>query len=164
MKRRTNQILSLFLLAGAMPAHSACEFPAAYFFGASNLDTGNFMNHPYWSAQPFAPTSQNGYWMDRWQSGPAWSDAFAGALGLLSIASSDGGTNYAFGTAGTSPHPGETPAAPGTPSHAQYLSTQIDQILLDESNSLDPAAIYVFEIGHNDVPLFGRTAADAPKQ
>jgi hypothetical protein len=154
--------MALVVLTSSISAQAACEFPAAYFFGASNLDTGNFLNHPYWSTQPFAPVPASGYWKGRWQSGPVWADAFAGTLGLPSTASSDGGKNYAFGMAGTSPHPGETPDAPGTPNHARYLSTQIDQALADASNSLDPAAIYVFEIGHNDVNIYGRTAEDGP--
>jgi len=162
MGRLVILFLTLVVLTSPTPARADCDFPAVYFFGASNLDTGNFLNHPHWSTQPFAPTKASGYWMGRWQSGPVWADAFAGRLGLPSTASSNGGTNYAFGAAGTSPHPGEIPAAEGTPSHALYLSTQIDQALADESGTLDPAAIYVFEIGHNDVPIFGRTAANAP--
>jgi hypothetical protein len=162
MKLRISLVVALVVLTSSMPAYSSCEFPAAYFFGASNLDTGNFLNHPHWSTQPYAPTPGRGYWMGRWQSGPVWADAFAGALGLPSTASSDGGTNYAFGAASTSPHPGETPVLPDNPGHDLYLSTQIDQALADASNNLDPAAIYVFEIGHNDVNIIGRTAEDGP--
>lgn len=162
MKHRTRLALALVVLASSMPAYSACEFSEAYFFGASNLDTGNFLNHPFWSTQPYAPTPERGYWMGRWQSGPVWADAFAGALGLPSTASSDGGTNYAFGAAGTRPHPGDPPVAPDSPDRALFLSTQIDQALTDASNNLDPAAIYVFEIGHNDVSLNGRDADDGP--
>jgi len=162
MGRLVVLFLTLVVLTSPSPARAACEFPAVYFFGASNLDTGNFLNHPSWGSVGFAPTPANGYWMGRWQSGPVWADAFAERLGLPSTASSSGGTNYAFGAAGTSPHPGEVPDLPDTGNHALYLSTQIDQALEDESGILDPAAIYVFEIGHNDVPIFGRTAANAP--
>lgn len=162
MKYRIVVALMLAVLASSPLARGGCEFPAVYFFGASNLDAGNFLNDTYWSTQPFAPIPAKGYWKGRWQSGPVWADAFAERLGLSAKASSEGGTNYAFGAAGTSPHPGETPAAPGTPGHALYLSTQIDQALSDTSGVLNPAAIYVFEIGHNDVPIFGRTVADAP--
>lgn len=162
MSLRIALTLTLLALASTAPARSACDFTAVYFFGASNLDTGNFLNHPYWSTQPFAPVPENGYWMGRWQSGPVWADPFAGALGLLALASSDGGTNYAFGAAGTSPHPGEVPDPPGSPNHALYLSTQIDEALADAGGVLDPEAIYVFEIGHNDVAIFGRTEEEAP--
>lgn len=164
MRYRIVLALMLVVLVSPTQARAACEFPAAYFFGASNLDTGNFLNDPHWGTQPFAPTSATGYWKGRWQSGPAWTDAFADKLGLSATASSapGGGTNYAFGAAGTSPHPGETPAAPGTPGHALYLSTQIDQALSDTGGILSPEAIYVFEIGHNDVPIFGRTVGEAP--
>ncbi len=162
MRKGIIRILALFFLASSMSTHAACGFSAVYFFGASNLDTGNFQNHPYWSTQPFAPLPQNGYWMGRAQSGPVWADYFADALNLRSTASSEGGTNYAFGAAGTSPHPGEIPDAPGTPIHALYLSTQVDQALADANNSLSSEALFVFEIGHNDMPFFGRTEEDAP--
>ncbi len=162
-------ILALLLATSTCPvsvhAQVACEFPAAYFFGASNLDTGNFMNHPHWGAQDWAPLPENGYWKNRWQSGPVWADHFAERLGLppsvSSQASSEGGNNYAFGAASTSPHPGETPVDPSDPGHALYFSTQIDQALEDADNELDPEAIYVIEIGHNDT-IYGRTPAQAP--
>jgi hypothetical protein len=155
--------LVLAVLANPTLAGEACEFPAVYFFGASNLDTGNFLNDPYWSTQPFAPTAAQGYWKGRWQSGPVWADAFADRLGLSAKASSEGGTNYAFGAASTSPHPGDpTVAEPGTPGYALYLSTQITQALSDANGTLNPAAIYVLEIGHNDVALANRTVDEAP--
>lgn len=163
MKYRVVLALMLAVLISPVRASTECAFPAVYFFGASNLDTGNFLNDPYWGAQSFAPIPANGYWKGRWQSGPVWADPFAGRFGLSATASSNGGTNYAFGAASTSPHPGDpTVAPPGTPGHSLYLSTQIDQVLADTSNSLNPLAIYVFEIGHNDVALAGRTVAEAP--
>ncbi|MBP8298259.1 MAG: hypothetical protein KAX84_19275 [Burkholderiales bacterium] len=157
-------ILAVLLFAFNIPvsAQGLPSFTNVYFFGASNLDTGNFLNHPFWKTQSFAPIPANGYYMGRWQSGPVWADEFASALGRSAIASSNGGTNYAFGAAGTSPHPGETPAAPGSNSHALYFSTQIDQILADKAGVLDSAALYVVAIGDNDPPIFGRTPAQAP--
>ena len=137
-------------------------YPEAFFFGASNLDTGNWESHPVWSANANAPRPANGYYRWRWQSGPVWADYFAQSLGLTAEASANGGGNYAFGAAGTSPHPGEPMADPGTPTHALYLSTQIDEALADHPGGLDGAAIYVFAIGDNDVPIFGRTPAEAP--
>lgn len=155
-------VVLMLALPSSVPAQQLPSFTDVYFFGASNLDTGNFLNHPHWQTQPFAPIPARGYWMGRWQSGPAWAEFFAQALGRSAIASSNGGTNYAFGAAGTSPHPGETPAAPGTPAHALYFSTQIDQILADEGGILDSGALYVIAIGDNDPPIFGRTPAQAP--
>ncbi len=155
--------LILAVLVGPTLARAACEFPAVYFFGASNLDTGNFLNDPYWSTQAFAPTPAQGYWKGRWQSGPVWADTFAERLGLSAKASSEGGTNYAFGAASTSPHPGDaTVAAPGTPGYSLYLSTQITQALTDAGGALSSEAIYVFEIGHNDPFLGQRTPEQAP--
>lgn len=151
-----------FSVAMPVPAVAQPGFSAVFFFGASNLDTGNFINHPFWSTQPFAPVPANGYYLGRWQSGPSWADYLAGRLGLEAEASSNGGTNYAFGAAGTSPHPGEVPAAPGSNAAALYLSTQIDQILADYPGGLDPQALHVLAIGDNDPPIFGRTPADAP--
>lgn len=138
------------------------RWSAVYFFGASNLDTGNWQHHPFWSADANAPQPERGYYRWRWQSGPVWADYLAQSLGLDAEASANGGTNYAFGAAGTSPHPGETPAAPTAPVHALYLSTQIDQILADHPDGLDSAALYVFAIGDNDPPIFGRTPEEAP--
>lgn len=161
MKYRIVLALLLAVVAGTPLARAQCTFPAVYFFGASNLDTGNFLNHPYWGAVGFAPTPAQGYWKGRWQSGPVWGDAFADRLGLSAKASSEGGTNYAFGAAGTSPHPGETPVTPDQPNHALYLSTQIDEALTDAAGTLDPEAIFVFEIGHNDMAIFNYTADDA---
>lgn len=155
-------IALLFAVAMPVPAGAQPAFSAAFFFGASNLDTGNFINHPFWSTQPFAPVPANGYYEGRWQSGPSWADYLAARLGLEAEASSNGGTNYAFGAAGTSPHPGEVPAAPGSNAAALYLSTQIDEILADYPGGLDPQALHVFAIGDNDPPIFGRTPADAP--
>ncbi len=137
-------------------------YSEVFFFGASNLDTGNWESHPFWSTNVNAPRPANGYYRWRWQSGPVWADYLAQSLDLTAEASANGGTNYAFGAAGTSPHPGETAAAPGAPAHALYLSTQIDQALSDHPAGLDPVAIYVFAIGDNDVPIFGRTPEEAP--
>jgi phospholipase/lecithinase/hemolysin len=148
--------------AAGDPQGAPLRYTAAYFFGASNLDTGNWQSHPFWSLDANAPRPANGYWRWRWQSGPVWAEYFAQSLGLTAAASASGGSNYAFGAAGTSPHPGETPAAPGTPGHALYLSTQVDQALADHPAGLDPKAIYVFAIGDNDPVLFGRTPAQAP--
>ncbi len=138
------------------------SYSQAFFFGASNLDSGNWESHPHWSLQPFAPRPESGYYRWRWQSGPVWADYLAQSLGVSPDASANGGTNYAFGAAGTSPHPGETPAAPGSPAHALYLSTQIDQALAAHPDGLPSDALYVFAIGDNDPPLFGRTPAEAP--
>lgn len=146
----------------AARSSSAQPYTQAFFFGASNLDSGNWEAHPHWSLQSFAPVPANGYYRWRWQSGPVWAEYLASALGVSAIASTNGGTNYAFGAAGTSPHPGETPAAPGTPSHALYFSTQIDQVLAAYPAGLDATALYVIAIGDNDVPIFGRTPEQAP--
>lgn len=166
MKLRRSMFAGLLLLAAMLASPSQAQmymrFSDVYFFGDSILDTGNWLNHPYWSTDGNAPTADKGYWEGRWQSGPSWADYLAQYLGLTAEASSNGGTNYGFGASGTSPHPGETPDAPGTPGHALYLSTQIDQILADHGGSLDGRALYVFNIGNNDPVIFGRTPAEAP--
>lgn len=162
MRLRAVFSVTLLVLAAAAPARSACDFSAVYFFGASNLDTGNFINHPHWGISQFAPTPAKGYWMGRWQSGPVWAEVFASGLGLPSAPSSEGGTNYSIGIAGTSPHPGETPLPPSDPNYDLYLQTQIDQALDDAAGALDPDALYVIEIGHNDPTVYSRTAEDGP--
>ena len=166
MELRRTIVASLLSLAAMLSAPSQAQMPMrfsdVYFFGDSIVDTGNWLNHPYWSTDANAPTAAKGYWEGRWQSGPSWADYLAQYLGLTAEASSNGGTNYAFGASGTSPHPSEIPLAPGTPGHALYLSTQIDQILADHGGSLDDRALYVFNIGNNDPVIFGRTPAEAP--
>jgi len=158
----------LFLTAAcvALPGAQALAQPTysqIFFFGTSEIDTGNWLSNPNLMSNPFAPKKENGYWQGRWQSGPAWSDYFAQALGFNATASSLGGNNYAFGFGWLGPLSDETSPTPGTfPSFEElYLGSQVDAALAANPFGLSSDALYVISIGSNDFSFFGRTAGQA---
>ena len=143
--------------AVAQPSYSG-----VFFFGTSELDTGNWLLDATLAGNPAAPTAAKGYYAGRWQSGPAWSDYLAQSLGHSATPSLSGGTNYAYGFGWLGPLPGEAAPTPGTlrANAALYFGTQVDAALAANPLGLPPDALYVISVGFNDAAVFGRTAAD----
>jgi phospholipase/lecithinase/hemolysin len=129
-----------------------------FFFGTSELDAGNWLLNSSLSGNPFAPTANKGYYNGRWQSGPAWSDYFAQALGFDATASLLGGNNYAYGFGWLGPLSGEAAPAPGTlgAQSALYFGSQVDAALAANPFGLPSDALFVVSIGSNDFDVFGR--------
>ena len=101
----------LALAAGlALPAAASAGYSQIYVLGDSLSDVGNIeaAYAPIVAANggvplPIlaAPGTPSAYAPNRASNGPIWIDAFAGAFGFTSVASLNGGTNYAFGGART---------------------------------------------------------------
>lgn len=151
------------LMFSRTPALAQPAYSGVFFFGTSELDTGNWLENPALAGNPFAPTPERGFYKGRWQSGPAWSDYFAEALGYNALASLLGGNNYAYGLGWLGPLAGETPP-PGSLSaqSALYFGSQIDAALAAHPFGLASDALYVVTIGSNDPSFYGRTVVDAP--
>ena len=147
----------------AAPASAGTMYSDVFFFGTSELDTGNWLENPTLQSHPLAPTPDKGYWNGRWQEGPAWSDYFAWALGHDATASLLGGQNYAYGVGWVGPLPGEAAPTPGTlAANANlYFGSQVSAALADYAGGLPGSALYVISIGFNDSNFFGRPAAQA---
>jgi outer membrane lipase/esterase len=158
MSRRLAMATTLVALTGA-PALAQPRYSDVFFFGTSELDTGNWLLNPTLSSHPLAPTAAKGYYDGRWQSGPAWSDYFARALGHDATPSLAGGQNYAYGVGWLGPLPGEPAPSPGTlaANTALYFGTQVNAALSAYGGVLPADALYVLSIGSNDADFFGRT-------
>jgi outer membrane lipase/esterase len=148
---------TLVALTGA-PALAQPRYSDVYFFGTSELDTGNWLLNPTLASSPLAPTAAKGYYAGRWQSGPAWSDYFARALGHDATPSLAGGQNYAYGFGWLGPLPGEPAPAAGSlgANTALYFGSQVNAALTASGGVLPSDALYVVSIGSNDADVFGR--------
>ena len=145
--------------ATSVPAIAQPTYSDVFFFGTSELDTGNWLFNPTLSGNALAPTAARGFYDGRWQSGPAFSDYFAALLGHDAVASLEGGQNYAYGFGWLGPLAGEP--APGAGSlganTALYFGTQVSSALTSYGSVLPSDALYVVSIGSNDFDVFGRT-------
>lgn len=163
MMQRTLILAAAIWTFSVLPASAASVYSDVFFFGTSELDTGNWLANPTLQGNALAPTAAKGYWNGRWQEGPAWSDYFASALGHDAKASLLGGQNYAYGLGWVGPLPGDPAPDPGTlrANADLYFGTQVSAALTGYANSLPINALYVISIGFNDNTFFGRTAAEA---
>lgn len=133
-----------------------------FFFGTSELDTGNWLLNDELKDSPFMPTADKGYYEGRWQSGPAWSDYLAQALGHDAKPSLAGGQNYAYEFGWLGPVEGlPAPSNPLATNTEFYFGTQVDRALTRYDNSLPSSALFVISIGSNDADVFGRTIDQA---
>lgn len=162
----------LALAAGlALPAAASAGYSQIYVLGDSLSDVGNIeaAYAPIVAANggvplPIlglaAPGTPSAYAPSRASNGPIWIDAFAGAFGFTSVASLDGGTNYAFGGARTD----NQLYNPVIPDFLGLLQ-QRDALLADRP-TLDPNALYVVWGGANNLQdiLTGRPRADGTPQ
>lgn len=147
----------------ASTANAQPSYSDVFFFGTSELDTGNWLLNPTLLGNSLAPTASKGYYNGRWHSGYAWSDYLAQALGYDATASLAGGQNFAYGVGWLGPLAGETPPLPGSiaANQALYFGSQVDAALSAFSNVLPSDALYVVSIGSNDLSFFGRTVDQA---
>jgi phospholipase/lecithinase/hemolysin len=125
---------SLFLISIAAGAQ-ASRFSALYVFGDSYDDVGNL--YTFFNGQ--TPTSP--YYHGRFSNGPIWVDHVAGFLGLPLVASSLGGTDYAWAGAKVTGYDEYIPSVP----------QQISQYLAGHDGRADPDALFIIEGGINDV-------------
>jgi outer membrane lipase/esterase len=154
-RRLTIHILTLLLLLPG--AALALPFSNLVIFGDSLADTGNnaFLVDNGAFLPDFAPGARTAtpipnsafiptvpYATNRYSNGPVWTEQFASDLGLSAIASTSGGTNFAFGGALTGP-PTPTPATP-------TLLQQVGMFLGATGGVAPPGALYVVEGGGND--------------
>jgi outer membrane lipase/esterase len=160
--RRLSAGVALVVLTSA-PALAQPSYSGVFFFGTSELDTGNYLLNNALPSGP-RPTADKGYYNGRWQSGPNMADYFAQSLGFASDAlpSLAGGNNYAYGLGWLGPLPGETPT-PGSLSAQSdlYFGSQVDAALANNAGVLPSDALFVITIGSNDVDVYGRTGETA---
>lgn len=160
----------LALAAGlALPAAASAGYSQIYVLGDSLSDVGNIeaAYAPIVAANggvplPIlaAPGTPSAYAPNRASNGPIWIDAFAGAFGFTSVASLNGGTNYAFGGARTD----NQLYNPVIPDFLGLLQQR--DALLATRPALDPDALYVVWGGANNLQdiLTGRPRADGTPQ
>ena len=162
----------LALAAGlALPAAASAGYSQIYVLGDSLSDVGNIeaAYAPIVAANggvplPIlglaAPGTPSAYAPSRASNGPIWIDAFAGAFGFTSVASLNGGTNYAFGGARTD----NQLYNPVIPDFLGLLQQR--DALLAARPALDPDALYVVWGGANNLQdiLTGRPRADGTPQ
>ncbi|WP_168953467.1 SGNH/GDSL hydrolase family protein [Aromatoleum aromaticum] len=137
---------SMLLLALAPVTALAAPFSNIYFFGDSLSDTGNdfLLSSAIHAGDPSFPIVPDpiGYPASgQFSNGPVYSELFASRLGFDVQPSRLGGTNYAYGGAGTG-----SVILPFSSS----FSEQVQQYV-EAPGAADPGALYVLFIGSNDV-------------
>lgn len=139
MFQKSTVVFWAFLISVWTGTPNAAPFTDVFFFGASAADTGNL--GPEVLGSGFV--AEYGYDADRWTNdgGVLWTDVVAAGLGFpsASVASSDGGNNYAVSGA-----------------RADQFLDQISQMYADVG-TLDPTALYAIAPGGNDL-LQGQSA------
>ena len=121
--RRIAGVILCFLLFSS-GAHAT--YSNLVVFGDSLSDTGN-INTLYGTIAP-------PYYDGRYSNGPIYVDVMANALGLSSLNSLSGGTNYAYGGATTS-----------------TMMWQYQDYLNSIGNNIDPLSLFVVWGGGNDL-------------
>ena len=124
-------------------ANAALSYSNLVVFGDSLSDTGNVT-----ALTGFIP--QAPYSSGRFSNGDVYTDVLADGLGLSSLNSLGGGSNYAFGGARIVPN------GPGVPS----LDEQANQYLTSVGGIADEQALFVVFGGGNDL-LNSNTMAEA---
>ncbi len=123
------------VLALSISIAHAGSYTELVAFGDSLSDTGNIT---FATGLPLAP-----YALGRFSNGPIWIDHLADNLGLSSLSSQNGGTNYAWGGATSGPAGGGAPPFSVLDQTSLYLS--------DVGGIANPDALYSIWIGGNDV-------------
>lgn len=125
--------VSILLLSASLA--NAGSYNGLVAFGDSLSDTGNIT---HFLGLPLPP-----YATGRFSNGPVWIDHLANNLGLSSLASRTGGTNYAWGGATSGPAGGALPPL--------SLLDQTDEYLTEVAGAANANALYSIWIGGNDV-------------
>lgn len=144
--RLSSTIRSMLLLTLLPVTALAAPFSNVYFFGDSLSDTGNdfLLSSTIHASDPNFPIVPDpiGYPASgRFSNGPVYSELLANRLGFDLQPSLLGGTNYAYGGAGTS-----SVILPFSSS----FSDQVQQYVAAPGGA-DPDALYVLFVGSNDV-------------
>lgn len=133
--KKSNVVFLLLILFTS--ASQAATFTDLVVFGDSLSDMGNRFNLDGTPASP--------YFNGRASNGPVWVETLATNLGIAGFAAStNGGTNYAYGGANTGPL-GDSPPS---------LLDQSATYLTDVAGMADPNALYVIFGGGNDIRDF----------
>jgi phospholipase/lecithinase/hemolysin len=164
--RRLTLTAALLALPGT-PLIAQPKYSNVYFFGTSELDTGNWLLDNSLQGSALLPTAAKGFWNGRWQSGKSWSDYFAEALGFTATPSLiPGGNNYAYGV-GWLGHVDDYPVIPAAhalaANPALLFGSQVTSAINNHSQKggLPSDALYVVTIGSNDIDFF-RTSLNPP--
>lgn len=144
--RLSNTIRSMLLLTLLPVMALAAPFSNVYFFGDSLSDTGNdfLLSSAIHAGDPDFPIVPDpiGYPSSgRFSNGAVYSELFASRLGFDLQPSLLGGTNYAYGGAGTG-----SVILP----FSSNFSEQVEQYVAAPGGA-DPDALYVLFVGSNDV-------------
>lgn len=155
IKMRSKQVLAAALLACALaaPAWAAAPFDGLVVFGTSLSDPGNAFvllggrnTPPDYSVDPFLipdrPYARGG---QHFSNGATWIEQFAQQLGLAASA------NPAFRGAGGPAANYAVGGARARPVGAFHLDAQVDAFLKDAGGSAPSGALYVVEMGGNDL-------------
>lgn len=137
MRRLLSALATWLLVSFVLCNPAQASYTAHYIFGDSLSDTGNFNLLTGGALQaPYA----NG----RFSNGPVYSEIVSSALGLASIPSFAGGTNYAVGGALTNGHviPALAPVASLQAQMGMYFGSH---------GTTDSNALYTVYIGSNDL-------------
>lgn len=142
LRRARRTLLALFLVLGASFAVQAA-YSNVYFFGDSLSDTGNLYTASG-GAEPLPP-----YYDGRFSSGPLWVESLASGLGLAGAANPflQGGNNYAWAGALS----GSGGLADPLLGMSTGLQTQVAGYWAASHPVADPGALYVIDIGGNDL-------------
>lgn len=130
-RRLRNGLLALATM-GAVSSAAFASYSQVYFFGDSLTDTGNLYAS---NGIPVSPP----YYSGGFSNGPLWSETFAKALGLVSIA---GGNNFAWA--------GATVLDYGIRAQPE-IPQQLGFFLGATGGVADPDALYVIMGGANDI-------------
>jgi phospholipase/lecithinase/hemolysin len=141
-------VLAAFLFAG--PA-SALSFTNLYVFGDSLVDTGTTQDlvvNVFAGSDP-APASA-GYFDGRFTNGPNPADVLNLAIeGTLAVGSRLGGDNYSYG--GARARDNSAVAPPLTADPIPDLGAQVAEFSGDVGGIADPNALYMINVGGNDI-------------
>jgi outer membrane lipase/esterase len=141
MNRYLRSLALATSLVGASMAAQAVTYSSMVVFGDSLSDTGNVA-----AVTGFIPLPP--YATGRFSNGPVYTDVLAAGLGVSSLHSLGGGTNFAFGGATIVPN------GTGTPS----LTEQSNGYLAATGGIADAGALYVVFGGGNDIRGSASTA------
>ena len=149
--RVLSTVIAAAAVAAAAPA-AAATYSQLVVFGDSLVDAGNiFIATGGFGATNVYNNPSRGFYPGRFTNGPDYTDLLSQKLyGHDTLASLAGGTNYAFGGATYVANAGPIPA----------LSTQLG--LYTGGHTIDPNALYVINMGGNDVFAIENGSVPAP--
>jgi len=138
MRKSTWILTTAFLGLATIAAQAAApNYDALVVFGDSYCDVGNLFLAT--GGAEAAPPYYNG----RFSNGPIWLDHVAGFLRVPLTPSILKGTDYAFGGAWVT----EPESVTGVPSVLEQVETYLSQ----HKGKADPNALYILEVGGNDI-------------